>query len=38
MNLEGLQALDLITSNGRGGITLKLTPEQYWKLCRLVRR
>lgn len=32
MNLEGRQALDLGISNGRGGVTLKLTPEQFKKL------
>jgi len=32
MNLEGRQALDLGISNGRGGVTLKLTPEQFRKL------
>jgi hypothetical protein len=32
MNLEGRQALDMGINNGRGGVTLKLTPEQYHKL------
>ena len=32
MNLEGRQALDMGISNGHGGVTLKLTPEQYHKL------
>jgi hypothetical protein len=34
MNLEGRQALDMGISKGRGGVTLKLTPEQYAKLKR----
>jgi hypothetical protein len=32
MNLEGCQALDMGISNGRGGVMLNLTPEQYAKL------
>jgi hypothetical protein len=32
MNLEGRQALEMGISNGRGGVTLQLTPEQYGKL------
>jgi hypothetical protein len=32
MNLEGRQALELGIHNGRGGVTLKLTAEQYAKL------
>lgn len=32
MNLEGRQALDMGINNGRGGVTLKLTREQYRKL------
>ena len=31
-NLEGRQALELGIANGRGGVTLKLTPDQYAKL------
>jgi hypothetical protein len=27
MNLEGRQALEMGISSGRGGVTLKLTPE-----------
>ena len=34
MNLEGRQALELGIANGRGGVTLKLTPAQYAKLIR----
>jgi hypothetical protein len=32
MNLESCQSLDTGISNGRGGVTLKLTPGQYAKL------
>jgi hypothetical protein len=32
MNLEGRQALDFGINNGRGGVMLKLTPEQFAKL------
>ena len=33
MNIEGRQALDLGISRGRGGVTLKLTSEQFRKLA-----
>lgn len=32
MNLEGRQALDMGINNGRGGVMLKLTAEQYARL------
>jgi hypothetical protein len=32
MNLEGRQALEIGIRNGRGGVTLELTREQYNKL------
>ena len=34
VNLEGRQALDNAIENGRGGIWLELTEEQYGKLKR----
>jgi hypothetical protein len=34
MNLEGRQAIDMGIAGGKGGVMLKLTPEQYLKLCR----
>lgn len=34
LNLEGRQALDNAIENGRGGIWLELTEEQYGKLKR----
>jgi hypothetical protein len=34
MNLEGRQALEMGIRNGRGGVTLKLTAEQYERLRR----
>jgi hypothetical protein len=32
MHRGGRQSLDMGISNGRGGVTLKLTPEQFAKL------
>jgi len=32
LNLEGRQAIEHAIQNGRGGIWLQLTPEQYEKL------
>ncbi len=34
LNLEGRQALDSAIANGRGGVWLELTPEQYANLKR----